>query len=432
MRVLWLCNVMLPIVGVHLNKPFPNGGGWLTGLSQEILRHDDNDIELAVCFPIAFDSKIIKGTIKWNENKNTLQYFGFPVRNKNGELYDKRTDADLKEIVEEFKPDLIHIFGTEFPHSMGMVHIAPCKETILVGIQGIMRVCAEKYNAKLPPKIVNRYTFRDWIKRDRIIDAKNKYLVRAGYEKETLKNSIHVAGRTKFDFAETLKMNPDRQYHLLNESLRDVFYQNRWALEEVERHTIFISQANYPLKGFHFVLEALPEILVQFPDTKVFVAGDRIVPKRSIKGQIKISSYGKHIKELMKEKNLESCVFFVGSLNAEEMCARYKKSHVFVSASVIENSPNSVGEAMLLGMPVVSSDVGGVSDMITCKEEGILVESADVSAFSKAILAIFKDDQMAIRMGEAANQKAKCTHDKENGYKQLMQIYKTIGKLDEK
>lgn len=71
----------------------------------------------------------------------------------------------------------------------------------------------------------------------------------------------------------------------------------------------------------------------------------------SVKEKLKIGSYGKYLRDEIVKYGLEEKVHFLGRLQAEDMCDAYLKSELFVSASALENSPNSVGEAMLLGMP---------------------------------------------------------------------------------
>ncbi|MFD1904498.1 glycosyltransferase [Paenibacillus rhizoplanae] len=64
---------------------------------------------------------------------------------------------------------------------------------------------------------------------------------------------------------------------------------------------------------------------------------------------MKISTYGAYIKSLIKKHELEDNVFFTGYLNEREMCNRFLKSNVFVSASIIENESNSLSEAKTIG-----------------------------------------------------------------------------------
>lgn len=71
---------------------------------------------------------------------------------------------------------------------------------------------------------------------------------------------------------------------------------------------------------------------------------------------------------------------------------RYLASSVFVSVSTIENSPNSVGEAMLFGCPVVSSCVGGVLDMLEHGQEGFLYQASAPYMLAWYVGCVFRDD----------------------------------------
>jgi glycosyltransferase involved in cell wall biosynthesis len=108
------------------------------------------------------------------------------------------------------------------------------------------------------------------------------------------------------------------------------------------------------------------------------------------------------------------------------MCARFLKTHVFLCPSAIENSPNSVGEAMLLGVPVVSSDVGGVHNLVCNKKDGILYQKDKPEALKNAVLSIFDDDKLAMSLSSNARAHALKTHDPETNYQTLLEIYNEI------
>ena len=112
------------------------------------------------------------------------------------------------------------------------------------------------------------------------------------------------------------------------------------------------------------------------------------------------------------------------------MKERYLKSNVFLSPSVMENSPNSVGEAMLLGMPVISSDVGGVRNLLVDITEGFIYSAKDLKELVNAVCEVFSingsDRQKA--MGEAATEHARKTHDPKVNYLRLLEIYEKIVK----
>ena len=75
--------------------------------------------------------------------------------------------------------------------------------------------------------------------------------------------------------------------------------------------------------------------------------------------------------DLIDKYDLFENIVFCGSLDENSMRDQYLRSHVFISASTIENSPNSVGEAMLLGVPVVTNVVAveNIGTCLTVKQE---------------------------------------------------------------
>lgn len=421
MRILWLCNIMLPAIAEKLGKEAGNKEGWLTGLATGLLQHSkETDITLGVCFPVGEDSEPIKG------NVDGMQYYGFPENTAKPEAYDAELEKHLHNILEEFKPDLIHVFGTEYPHTLAMTRCVKEKEKLLLGIQGLCFAIAEAYMADLPQKIQNRFLFRDFVKQDNIRQQQIKFEKRGAMEQESLRNALHVTGRTDWDKEKVLGVNPSLTYHFMNETLRTPFFENRWNMQECEPYRIFLSQGNYPLKGLHYVLQALPLICEKYPDAKLYVAGDKITAYESIKEKIKIGSYGKYCLSLIEKYNLQEKVVFLGKLDSENMCRQYVKSHVFLSASSMENSSNSLGEAMLLGMPVVSSEVGGIPSMITHEKEGILYQSGDIQALADAVCTIFEDEKAAMQYGERARERALKTHDAEANFNRLLEIYREL------
>lgn len=426
MKVLWLCNIMLPVIAESLGLPSSNKEGWLSGLAAKLYKQQDNNIELGVCFPVS--GEMIQGNVTCGNNEKQISYYGFPENTACPEQYDEVVEVHLKKILKDFQPDVVHCFGTEYPHTLAMTRAFGRPERTLIGIQGLCFVYADAYMADLPEKIQKRTLFRDFVRRDNLPMQQKKYRMRGEYEKEALKNTAHVTGRTDWDKKWTGEINPQAKYHFMNETLRGQFYGPLWNIEACEKYSIFLSQGNYPIKGLHYMLQAMPEILKKYPKAHVYVAGDEITRYSTLKEKIKISNYGKYLLELIRQNHLENAVTFCGRLDADAMLGRFLKSHVFVSPSSIENSPNSVGEAMLLGMPVVSSRVGGVHNMLEDGEEGFLYETADRKALAEHICCIFdeKNRERVIRMGQKARTHALKTHDSEANYKRLMEIYHEI------
>jgi len=440
MKVLWVCNTMLPLAAEYLNREVGNKEGWIAGLAEKILRSSGEDaLELAYACPVDRVENQKKLLIPGKSGMRPFTLYVFEENTGHPECYTDELAGRLGEILSDFEPDIIHCFGTEFPHTLALTKVCE-KEKLLVGIQGVCEKCEEAYYADLPEYVIKRTTFRDLVKKDSIPQQKEKFAARSRWEVAALKEILHVTGRTEMDREFVCRHNPAIKYHFMNETLRGTFYEGVWDRDHCERHSILISQGDYPLKGLHYLLKAMPVILEKYPDAKVYVAGNPIVRPKTFKGMLKVSSYGKYIMELIGCLKLEESIFFTGKLNAREMKERMLHSHVFVCASSVENSPNSLGEAMLLGVPCVTSWVGGIPSMFISGADGISYpgygaveyrdaedkEQAQAIQLGKAILQMFDNEEKMLEYGKCASAHAGRTHNGQRNYERLLEIYREI------
>ena len=433
MRVLWICNIMLPMVAEYLGMEASNKEGWLTGLSATILKHqEENRIELGVCFPALGELAEFGEMLQVPGSDAKMHAFGFYENVSRAEVYDERTEERLKRIMDIFKPDLVHCFGTEFPHTLAAVKAFDKKERTLIGVQGLCSMCARYFRADLPDYVWKRATFRDRVKQDDLRRQHEKYVQRGVYEIEAVQRAGHITGRTEWDKKYTGEWTPDAEYHFMNETLRSNFYTGCWKEDSCRKYSVFLSQGDYPLKGLHYMLQAMPEILKEYPDTEVYVAGNSIIKTAAekglngLKGKLKLESYGKYILQLLKETGTLHKVHFLGRLNAEQMKEQYLRSHVFVCPSSIENSPNSVGEAMLLGVPVVCAEVGGIADIFAGGVDGLFYPAGDVKKLAEAVKIMFAGGKRVEAYRKAERLHAGNTHDAQKNYERLMEIYTEI------
>lgn len=417
MKILWLTNIPLPEASFLMNeKPFPFGG-WLVNASNDLSENDE--INLHIAFPF----KGISGFKQMEGEK--INYYAFsPIDTSQTSASNQ---VNLDKIIKKVNPDLVHIFGTEYAHSLAMANL--CNNIgikTIVSIQGLTSIYSRHFMANLPIKIQKRFTIRDLIKRDNLIVQQKKFEKRGELEIETIKRTKHVIGRTTWDKACTAQINSGATYHFCNETLREEFYKHMWEIDQCERLSIFTSQASYPIKGIHFVIEAMPLILEKYPKAKLYIAGHDITKADTIKQKIKLSSYAKYISDLIKEYKLGGSVIFTGLLDEKKMCQRYLKSNVFVCPSSIENSPNSLGEAMILGVPCVASDVGGVSDMLKHKDEGFVYQTDAPYMLAHYVCEIFENEDLALKFSKNAREHASKTHDKNENTRRLIEIYRDV------
>lgn len=373
MKVLWITNIKLPPLSEYLKeKPIAIGGWMISGLNQ---LKKIPEIELAVA---TYD----KGTKILDAVVDGIRYFTVPMKGHNPQKYNKHLESEWTEVNKRFMPDVVHIHGTELGHGLAWVNANGAKN-VCVSIQGLVSVCERYYKTDSLLDYIP-LTFRDLVRFDWISRQRNNFKSRGKNEIKLLQSVNHIIGRTEWDKTHAWAINPTAKYHYCSETLREEFYKHKWEYKNCEPHTIFVSQGNYPIKGLHKILEAMPLVLRDFPDTHLNIAGWNILET----SWYRKSSYAVILKKLIRKNKLVGKISFLGMLDEKQMCEQYLKNNIFVLPSAIENSPNSLGEAQLLGMPCLASAVGGVQQLVNNNPD-VLYRYDETEILAKKICEIF-------------------------------------------
>lgn len=368
---------MLPPICKAIGLKEYSVGGWMYSSLKSLIINADNEYAVAT---IHNGDKLIKKDI------DGVKWYLLPEKGINPIKYNKKLEFYWRAIQKSFQPDVVHIHGTEYPH--GLAYVKACgAEGVVVSLQGVISGYSRYYAAGIDYGNVKKcLTFRDFIKRDSIYRGQRSFEKRGESEIELIRSVGHIIGRTEWDKAHSVAINPHADYHYCGETLRDTFYMRKWSYDNCERHSIFVSQASYPIKGVHMLFESMPLILRHFPDSKIYVAGydPTNLP------WYRITGYGKYLKKQIARLGIADHIEFTGMLDEEAMCERYLKSNVFVCCSSIENSPNSLGEAQLLGMPYVASFVGGVPEIVNWNSD-VLYRFEEYEILAEKICHVFSN-----------------------------------------
>lgn len=415
MKIIWLSNVLFPEACSEIGVKAPSVGGWMASGAKMLLDYA-SDIELVVVS--LYDGKRLLCIDKY-----AIKYYLVPV-GKGNKRYDEAKEAFLSDIINRERPQLVHIHGTEYPHSLACAKAAKNREVpVVVSIQGLVSVYADYFMGGMSETAIRKTTtFKDILRGNGLLAQQKEMSRRGVYERELIGSVSHVIGRTSWDKSCVWAINPKVKYHFCNETLRHAFYNTTWSWERCERHTIFLSQGHYPIKGLHKVLEALPFVLRHYPETKIVLAGHKTLTMPVYR----LSGYARYCMQLIEKNNLHNSIEYVGMLDEKAMAEQYAKAHVFVCPSSIENSPNSVGEAQLVGTPVIASYVGGSMDMVEDGKTGFLYRFEETPLLAMRICEIFANRELCETLSSNERLAAASRHDGETNAKQLIHIYNDI------
>lgn len=417
MKVLWLVNTTFPEAEgmlAHNNADIQGTGGWLPSLANSLGCCNEIDLRIASFSSLVKEITYIRGS--------RCSFYVLPYYNLR--VYQKEIESLWIKIRDEFKPDIVHVQGTEYTH--GLSYINACgNHNVVVSIQGMPSViCDYMYAGLTEREIRSSFTLKTILKGSLIKERARTLKHICTSEVELLSGINYVIGRTSWDKAHTWAINPHLHYFHCGEILRDPFYEGKWTYEGCNKHSMFLSQASRPLKGVHQLLKAMPIILRHYPDVKIRIAGDNVIDVSTWHSRIRLSAYGKILSRLIRKYKLNDIITFTGPLNAEKMKEEYLKANVFVSPSSIENSPNSLCEAQILGVPCVASYVGGTMDFIPNDRCGLLYRFDDIEMLAKSICDSF---EKSVNYDNTEMRKmALSRHDKEKIINSQVEIYKKI------
>ena len=421
MKVLWVSLVEFPPLCKRLGKHAPAHCGWLYSSAKALLKNMPG-VELGV---IVYSY----GKEFGEYNVDGIKYYLVPCKNMS--KTDNKQVEGCRKAIAGFSPDIIHIHGTEYSLAKAVCIANEGKIKTVANIQGLAGPYTRYADGGLSlwDKLTNIAPL-DFYRGTFLLNAKRSFKNRTECENYVITHISDIIGRTQWDHDHAVTINPKISYHFMNETLRSNFYEGSWSYENCEphsifiRHSIFVSNSGSPLKGAHQVLKALPIILKQYPDTVVNFCGSSVM-NNDFKSILHFQGYHFYLRRLVKKLNLGNHVKFLGSLSEQEMKQAFLNANVYVMPSAIENSPNSLCEAQILGVPVVASYCGGTPTLVEDGKTGFLYRYEEVEMVAQKIMNLFdRCDYIDLSKAEIAVSRGR--HDRQANANRLIEIYQSL------
>lgn len=169
------------------------------------------------------------------------------------------------------------------------------------------------------------------------------------------------------------------------------------------------------VKGHSIFIDAIADMLHNGYKVQAFIVGD--------------GPEGKYLKGLVRRLGIEESFHFFGS--AVDTSGYLSVMDIFVFPSIKEGLGLSLLEALASGRPSISSDVGGISDIIKDKENGLLFQVGDVRVLRDSIIHLLEDEAMRRRLGEAGKNLVREKFSLDRMANQILNLYKNVLRNDE-
>jgi glycosyltransferase involved in cell wall biosynthesis len=390
MKLLWFSDTATPAVRDELGiVDTGNRAGWVANAARALAARDGIELGIVWASPLVSERRsFVRGNVTyfcvpkggWMQSvsrrlgavppaRRLWQALTFwPRQSTRGPL------RDCRRIVDEYRPDLVHVHGTESFYGLlgGTVDVP-----VIVTLQGILIEYAKVYWGNVPgwkrPLMPREFMSHLRMKRN------------ARREAEIIRRNRYFSGRTHWDREVLLGLNPGAKFYSDGARLlRPDFYGPEWSLQECTRHRLYTTMTARPYKGTDVLVEALALLRQDYPDITLRVGGD-----------LPDSGYGRYVRTRVQRLGLGDRVSLLGFVEAADIVRELRSAHAYVLGSYIENSPNSVAEAQTIGTPCIATASGGTPSMVEHQVTGLLYEPGDAATLARHIDRVFSDDKFA-------------------------------------
>lgn len=157
-------------------------------------------------------------------------------------------------------------------------------------------------------------------------------------------------------------------------------FRKRLDIEENEKIVLTIGRLE-KIKGFQYLIRALPSIIKEVGSTKLVIAGPDF-------------NYGAKLKKITEETNVQDHVVFYGPINGKEKFEAFSAANIIAVPSLYEGFGMLLLEAMAAGKPLVATNTGAAPEIVQNGKNGILANLGDVEDLAGKIIKLLSDDQL--------------------------------------
>ncbi|MBQ7462948.1 MAG: glycosyltransferase [Bacteroidaceae bacterium] len=408
-RILWLTSIRFSTDGLK------GTGTWLQPLATSITQN--YEVYHICCGRVK--------SIEYEEVDGVFQYV-IPKRKTqcNTQIPDRKTCDEVKTIIEQVKPDLIHVWGTESRWAyMKVLGLFGSYITIL-DMQGLLSTCYESYYAGLtafermrcigikellqPSSYI--YFARKTIKKKAKIESEILHAYEnICYQSEWIHNRLKGLCLSANFFATKIIVRPE-------------FWDRKWESPNNSSPVLFSSTAvAHPYKGLHVLIKACSILKQKYPNFILYIAGGVMRKKYGI-----MSGYESYLATLIKADNMSNNIVFLGNLSAVEMINYQLKSDVCVVPSAVESYCLGLAESLTLGLPTVASYSAAMPTIAKDKDEVLFYSPSDYVDCAEKIIELFENKNLSESLSANSRLRRISENHKRIVVKTQVEIYKSI------
>lgn len=398
-----------------LENKASQSGTWISAAMDALLKISDIKLSIAT---------ISSKTQRIYDKETGVEFFGISeIPQTHGQLPTKSEISCWSNVINESNPDLIMVWGTECSNGLAILEAAKKIPTIFY-IQGVLG-----RNFIYP---IGQLRFLDIAK---LLSPLSliKFLYLKNNEKKQRKN-IHIEKLIVKKSSGLIMDNEwEKSYYRINCDfdnifhwplpIKQCFFNDKHNIKDCKRHSIFTIDGRYPGKGVHQLIKAVAIVKKKYPDVKVIIPGS--MPNRKPE-LIFESPYYTYLKKLIKKLDLQENVVFCGQISSEDVKNNLLSCNAFVMTSCYESQSAALREAMYLGVPAITSNVGPIDEYTVSGSDVLTYRYGEIDVLADSIIRIFESDDLATKLGDNAFNSIRKHYPQDNIGEELKKIYDEV------
>lgn len=300
--------------------------------------------------------------------ENRIDFYSIPhLKRKISPLNDLLAIFEILKLIKKLKPDIVHLNSS--------------KVSILGSI--VAKICS----------LYAIYTVHGWVFNEPMPKCKKLFYFLAEKLTSFLKNKIVCISRLDYDIAKSKLRIKEEKLSLIYHGIRPLNFisreearkkiKERCEMRNAKCEIIIGTIANlYKTKGLEYLIEAVKILMNELRATSYEL-------RAIIIGE---GTERKNLENLIKKYNLEKNIFLLGNIkNAAELLPALD---IYICSSVKEGFPYSILEAMSAGLPIVSTNVGGIPEIVDDGKNGLLIEPHNPEKLAEKIKILIEDEAL--------------------------------------
>ncbi|WP_321424542.1 glycosyltransferase [uncultured Bacteroides sp.] len=393
MKVLWITNGLFAHHFSLLNQEpkLSASGSWLYAAYEAAKNSADIELHIAT---VSNRKDMLNGKYEG------VSFYILP----GGSIFDYDLESQAnqnywKELAENIKPDILVSWGSEARFAYLAFKCFSNNTPKVIYVQGVMNAIVGHLDDGVPHKVLCS-TLRDYV--DKLNPKKKDKLFYNQTEIEKKLFKLADAAIVENDWCESQckAMNPKIGVFYNKLPIKKDFYNCSWNIDKIDELSIFTNAGGVTYKGHHILFQALSIVKKTFPKVKLYIPGDNYL--LHTKGFIHRTGYYNWLHRIYNNNSLHENIIFTGVLSSQQMAERLAKSNLYVMPSMVENHSSSLIEALIVGVPCISSMVGGAASLVHHGEDALLYNSREHETLAGYIIKLLGDKEMCKLLGKQA------------------------------